>query len=46
MFFINEEVKETILDFSQRTVEVFPVSLYDLATAYSTILFCSNIISI
>ena len=38
MFFIIEEVKETILDFSKRTVKVLCM--------FSTILFCSNIISI
>ena len=36
MFSIIEEVKETILNFSQRTVKVF----------CSAILFCFNIISI
>ena len=39
MFFIIEEAKETILDFSQGTVRVLGMSLYDLATACSTILF-------
>ena len=38
MFFIIEEVKETILDFSHGTVKVLWMC--------STILFCSNIISI
>ena len=37
MFFIIEEAKETVLDFSQGTVKVLRM--------YSTILFCSNIIS-
>ena len=36
MFFITEEVKETILDFSQGTVKLLRMC--------STILFCSNII--
>ena len=36
MFFIIEEVKETILDFSQGTVKLLRMC--------STILFCSNII--
>ena len=38
MFFIIEEAKETVLDFSQGTVKVLWMC--------STILFCSNIISI
>ena len=42
MCFITEEVKETILDFSQ----ALRMSSYDLATACSTILFCFNIISV
>ena len=46
IFFIIEETKETIFDFSQRIVKVLWMSSYDLATACSTILFCSNIISI
>ena len=46
MFFITEEVKETILDFSQGTVKALRMSSYDLATACSTILFCFNIISV
>ena len=46
MFFIIEEAKETILDFSQGTVKVLWMSSYDLATASSTILFYFNIISI
>ena len=37
MFFIIEEAKETVLDFSQGTVKVLRMC--------STILFCSNIIS-
>ena len=45
MFFIIEKVKKNILDFSQGTVKVLRISSYDLATASSTILFCSNIIS-
>ena len=53
-FFIIEEVKENILDFSQETVKVLWMLSYDLArvdkvfdrTACSTILFCFNIISI
>ena len=44
-FFIIEEAKETILDFSQGTVKVLWMSSYDLATACSTILFYFNIIS-
>ena len=40
MFFIIE-AKETILDFSQETVKVMCMLSYDLATACSTILFCS-----
>ena len=46
MFFITEEVKETILDFSQGTVKVLWMLSYDLATVRSTILFCFNIMSI
>ena len=46
MFFITEEVKETILDFSQGTVKVLCMLSYDLATVRSTILFCFNIMSI
>ena len=46
MFFIIEEVKETILDFSQGTVKVLWMSLYDLATGCSKMLFCFDIISI
>ena len=38
IFFIIEEVKETIVDFSQGTVKVLWIC--------SAILFCSNIISI
>ena len=46
MFFIIEEAKETILDFSEGTVKVLQKSPYDLATACFTILFYFNIISI
>ena len=46
MIFITEEAKETILDFYQGTVKVLWISLGDLATACSTILFCFNIILI
>ena len=46
MFFIIEEVKETILDFSQGTVKVLWMSLYDLATGCSKMLFCFDKISI
>ena len=46
IFFTIEEVKETILDFSQGTVKVLRMSSYDLATACAKILFCFNIISI
>ena len=59
LFFIIEEAKEKIFDFSQGTVKVLRMLQYDLAriakvsgrkvfpcTACSTILFCSNIISI
>ena len=50
LFFIIEEVKETILVFSQGSVIVLWVSSYDVArvakgfdrTACSTILFCFN----
>ena len=45
-FFITEEAKETVLDFSQGTVDVLRVSSYFLAAACSTILFCPNIRSI
>ena len=45
-FFIIEEVKETILDFSQGTVKVLWMSLYNLATGCSKMLFCFDIISI
>ena len=38
MFLIIEEAKETVLDFSQGTVKVLLMC--------STVLFCSNIISI
>ena len=43
MFFIIEEAKETILDFSQGTVKVFWMS-FDLATACSSILFHFDIV--
>ena len=46
MFFIIEEVKETVLDFSQEAVKVLWMSTYDSATACSEICFCFNIISI
>ena len=54
LFFITEEVKETILDFSQdllkycdlaRVPKVSDRKVFD-RTACSTILFCFNIISI
>ena len=45
-FIIIVKAKETILDFSQRTVKVFWMSSYYLATACSIFLFCFNIISI
>ena len=38
IFFVTEEAKETILDFSQRTVKVLRLC--------STVLFSSNIIAI
>ena len=38
LFFITEEAKETILDFSQRTVKILWMR--------STILFCFKIISV
>ena len=44
IFFIIEEEKETILDFSEKTVKVLWNPLYNLATACSTILFCFNTI--
>ena len=37
MFFIIEEAKETILDFSQGTVKVLWMLSYNLATGCSTI---------
>ena len=46
MLFIIEKSKDTIQDFSQGTVKVLWISLYDLAAACSTILFYPNIISI
>ena len=35
MFFIIEEVNETNLDYSEGTVKLLQMSLYDLATACS-----------
>ena len=46
MFLIIEEAKETILDFLQGTIKILWMSPHDLATAFFTILFCFNIISI
>ena len=46
IFFIIEEAKETILDSSQGTVKVLRMSLYSVATACLTILFCFNIMSL
>ena len=46
MFFIIEEAKETISNFSEGTVKVFWTSSYDLATACYRNYFCFNIISI
>ena len=46
MFFITEEAKETVLDFSQRTIRVLWMLSYDLANAFSTAYFCFNIISV
>ena len=46
IFFIIEKAKETILDFSQGTVQVLWMVSYNLATACFTILFYFNIISI
>ena len=46
IFFIIEKAKETILDFSQGTVEVLWMVSYNLATACFTALFYFNIISI
>ena len=46
MFCIIEKAKETILDFSQRTVNVLWMSWYASATTCSTILFCYNVILI
>ena len=45
IYFVIEEAKETVLDFSQETVKVLRMSWYNLSTACSTILLCSNIIS-
>ena len=39
IFFIIEETKETVLDFSQKTVKVLQILSYELATACSTIYF-------
>ena len=46
IFFIIEEGKENILDFSQKTVKILWMSLYDSATACSTISFYFNMISV
>ena len=48
MFYIIEKAKETILDFSQGTVNVLWMLSYTLATTTtcSTILFCYNVILI
>ena len=46
MFFIIEEAKETISNFSEGTVKVFWTSSYDLATVCYRNYFCFNIISI
>ena len=49
MFYIIEKAKETILDFSQGTVNVLWMLSYALATTTttcSTILFCYNVILI
>ena len=46
IYFVIEEVKEAALGFSQRTVKVSWMSLHDLATACSTVLFCFIIILI
>ena len=46
LFFIIEEAKETILDFSQGPAKVLWMFSYDLATACSTILSCFNVISL
>ena len=46
MFSFTEEVKETILDFSQKSLKALWVSSYVLATARSTVLFCFSIISL
>ena len=54
IFYFIEEVKETILDFSQGTVKLLRMWSHDLSrvakffdrTACSTTLFCSNIITI
>ena len=45
MLFIIDKSKDTIQDSSQGTVKLLWISLYDLAAAFSTILFYSNIIS-
>ena len=39
IFFIIEEVKGTNLDYSEGTVKLLQMSLYNLATACSTIYF-------
>ena len=49
MFFIIEEAKETILDFSQGTVKVLWMSSYILVTACLTsycVVFCFSIMSV
>ena len=46
MFLIIEEAKETILDFLQGTIKILWMSPHDLATAFFTILFCFNKISV
>ena len=46
MFFIIEEAKETISNFSEGTLKIFWTSSYDLATACYTSYVCFNIISI
>ena len=45
IYFVIEEAKETVLDFSQETVKVLRMSWYNLSTACSKIFLCSNIIS-
>ena len=46
MFFIIEEAKEILLNFLQGTVRVLWMSSCDLVTAFSTIYFCFNIVSV